>query len=194
MKHRKFAPIAIAIFALHSSAGWAADNELYDDPPPEDAAFIRWIEKGSAPPIFGVSAARAEGDVFHPVSVALTKGAREGRFYTAAFDAEGRVAILEEPARRDRSKVLLTLLNFSGDPVRLVLSEQDVAVIDNTAVNAAEGRLVNAVSTSLSVVSQSGVVLGSFEVQLRRGQNITFVARPGRAEVIENRFGSNIER
>jgi hypothetical protein len=86
----------------------------------------------------------------------------------------------------------LTLLNLSDDQARLVLSDQNIDVIGTTDINTAGGRTVNPVAATLSVVTSSGAVLGSFDVQLRRGQNITFVARPDGAELIENRFGPNI--
>lgn len=185
--------IAAATALLTAHMACAADNELYDEPPPDDAAFLRWIEAGQAPDVLGVSALGTEGDLFHPVSAANTAGAAAGVFYTAARDASGDVVVIEEPSRNDRSKVLLTLLNLAGEPVRLVLVEQDVEVVGATDVNAAGGRSVNPVSVSLSVMTASGDALGTFDVQLRRGQNVTFVARPDGAELIENRFGPNLE-
>lgn len=183
----------VAALTVLPSFVWAADNELYDDPPPDDAAFVRWIEDAAAPRILGVSMPGEHGKAFHPVSAALTNDAKAGSYYTAAIDALGEIAIIEEPARQDRSKVLLTLLNISEGAVRLLLTGQNAEVIGSTAVNDASARPVNPVATTLSVVTSSGAVLGVFDVQLRRGQNITFVARPEGAELIENRFGPNIE-
>jgi hypothetical protein len=131
-------------------------------------------------------------DVYYPVSAALTDGGFAGSFYTAAVDATGNFHVIREPDREDRSKVFLTLLNLSDDQARLVLSDQNIDVIGTTDINTAGGRTVNPVAATLSVVTSSGAVLGSFDVQLRRGQNITFVARPDGAELIENRFGPNI--
>ncbi len=193
MHRSKFVPLFIFAASVLSGAAWAAEKELYDDPPPEDAAFVRWIEEGTAPTILGVSMPGDFGGVYHPVSAARTTGAQSGAFYTAATDATGQLAIIREPDRHDRSKVLLTLLNVSNSPVRLVLVGHNADVIGNTAVNDAGGRAVNPVAATLAVVSDTGAELGVFEVQLRRGQNLTFVARPDRADLIENRFGPNIE-
>ena len=183
--------LTFAVSVLPSTVT-AADNELYDDPPPEDAVFVRWIEEETAPSVLGIQMPKNPGDVFFPISAALTDGGRAGSFYTAAVDATGDVLVIREPDRGDRSKVLLTLLNLSDDPARLVLSDQNIDVIGTTDINSAGGRTVNPVTATLSVVTVSGAVLGSFDVQLRRGQNITFVARPDEADLIENRFGPNI--
>lgn len=142
--------------------------------------------------MLGIAALGAQGAVFHPVSVAATDGAEQGVYYTAATDAAGQVVVIEEPTRTDRSKVLLTLINLTDGPVRLMLDAQDATVIDPTPVNAAAGRAVNPVSARLSVIAQDAALLGTFDVQLRRGQNVTFVARPEGATLIENRFGPNL--
>ncbi|MBO9475746.1 alginate O-acetyltransferase AlgF [Shimia sp. R10_1] len=179
-----------AIFA--ASAALAADNELYDAPPPDDAAFIRWIEPDHAPEVLGVRSLGAAGDVFHPVSAAKTDGAQAGVYYTVARDALGQVVVIEEPKRVDRSKVLLTLVNLSESPVRLIVPDQHVEVVGSTPPNTAGGRAVNPVTASVAVWSERSGVLGRFELQLRRGQNVTLVARPESAELIENQFGANL--
>jgi len=193
MHRSKFAVSVIFAVSMSPDTVWAGDNELYDDPPPEDAVFVRWIEEETAPRILGIQMPKNPGDVFFPISAALTDGGRAGSFYTAAVDATGNVHVIREPDRGDRSQVLLTLLNLSGERARLVLSDQNIDVIGTTDINSAGGRTVNPVAATLLVVTSSGAVLGSFDVQLRRGQNITFVARPDGADLIENRFGPNIE-
>lgn len=193
MHRSKIAPFFVFVVSMLPSIGLAADNELYDDPPPADAVFVRWIGEATAPAILGIQMPEEAGDLYYPVSAALTDGGHSGSFYTAAIDATGDVQVIREPDREDRSKVLLTLLNLSGDGARLVLTDQNVEVIGTTNVNSAGGRTVNPVAVTLSVVTSSGAVLGDFDVQLRRGQNVTFVARPDGAVVLENRFGPNIE-
>ena len=178
---------------LTANAAQAADNELYADAPPDDAAFLRWIGPGQAPEVLGVANLGAQGDVFHPVSVSLTNGAEAGAYYTAARAEEGAIVVIKEPARADRSKVLLTLLNLTETPVRLVLAEQNVSVIDTTSANDAGARAVNPVAATLTIVTADNNTLGSFDLKLRRGQNVTFVARPDGAALIENRFGPNLD-
>lgn len=193
MHRSSFVPLFVLAVSTLPGPLWPADNELYDDPPPDDAVFVRWIEEAPAPELFGISLPIETSGVFHPVSAALATGTQEGSFYTAAVDATGHLAVIREPDREDRSKVLLTLLNLSDEPARLFLSDQNIDVIGTTDINNAGGRTVNPVAVTLSVVTSSGAVLGDFDVQLRRGQNVTFVARPDGAVVIENRFGPNIE-
>ncbi|MGR3634752.1 MAG: alginate O-acetyltransferase AlgF [Shimia sp.] len=192
MHRSNLAQLFVVAVSTLPSPVWAADNELYDDPPPEDAAFVRWIEAETPPEILGILMPEEPGDVYYPVSAALTDGGRAGSFYTAAVDATGNVHVIREPDREDRSKVLLTLLNLSDQHTRLVLSDQNIDVVGDTDTNSAGGRTVNPVAATLSVVTSTGAVLGRFDVQLRRGQNVTFVARPDGADLIENRFGPNI--
>lgn len=104
----------------------------------------------------------------------------------------GDLVVIEEPDRLDPTKVHLTLLNLTGAPVRLVLIEQSVNVISSVSPNEAGARAVNPVAVTLTVITDEDDVLGEFDVRLRRGQNITFIARPSGARLIENRFGSNI--
>ena len=184
--------IALGTFFAGAGALHAADNTLYDAPPPEDAAFLRWIEPGLAPEIYGIAALGAEGDVFHPVSAAATEGAQAGVYYTAARDAEGTLVVIEEPARPDRTKVQLTLVNLAEAPVRLEVAGQDMVVVGETATGTAAARAVNPVAVALTVVTADGAALGQFEVSLRRGQNLTFVARAEGAELIANRFGPTL--
>ncbi|WP_424969280.1 alginate O-acetyltransferase AlgF [Dinoroseobacter sp. S76] len=184
--------IALGICLAGAGALQAADNTLYDAPPPEDAAFLRWIEPGLAPEIYGIAALGAEGDVFHPVSAAATEGAQAGVYYTAARDAEGTLVVIEEPARPDRTKVQLTLVNLAEAPVRLEVAGQDMVVVGETATGTAAARAVNPVAVALTVVTADGAALGQFEVRLRRGQNLTFVARAEGAELIANRFGPTL--
>ncbi len=193
-------PVSISKFSvafaslIAASNAWAADNELYDAPPPEDAAFIRWIGDAQSSSAFGVPAQDVVDATFHPVSAEQTDGARAGAFYTVAIDAAGQPITIEEPDREDRSKVYLILLNLASAPASLIVSGTDMTVVDFSDAGTADARPVNPVSADLEVVSADGTSLGVFSVALRRGQNLTFVARDVGAELIENQFGPNIER
>ena len=181
--------------ALLSAAGMALanDDQLYKAPPPDDAAFIRLLDVAAPQTVFGVGIDNKEGFAYRAVSAAKADGAVAGQFYAAVTGQDGELIIIEEPARDDTSKVHLFLVNLSGAPVRVELDGRDVQVIGDTAVNASGVRAVNPVAATLNVVAEDGTVLGSFDVALRRGQNLTFVARDGAAEVIENSFGTNIK-
>ena len=187
------ASVAAIALMLTGQSAWSADNELYAAPPPEDAAFLRWIGEEDAPDVMGIASLGQSGAVFHPVSAALTDGAEAGAYYTAARNAAGEIVIIEEPQRGNRSKILVTLLNLTDAPVRLVMEEQDIEVIGATAADAAGGREVNPVPASVAVVSDAGA-LGRFDLKLRRGQNVTFVAHADGATLIENSFGENLDR
>lgn len=183
---------AFALILTGSGHANAADNTLYDTPPPDDAAFIRWVGLGSQHPVLGIAPATHIADVYRPVSAAATNGAQPGIFYTVAKGPNGQALLIEEPGREDRSKVHLFLVNLGSYPVRLSVTDQDMVVIDDTATGTAGSRAVNPVSVSLSLVAGDGRTLDSFDVSLRRGQNLTFVARDDGARLIENSFGPNI--
>lgn len=197
MKHtarnRSLATKAAILISLASSGAAMADEALYDSPPPADAAFVRWLTPEAKFADFGVAPSTRIEDAFHPVSAGRTTGAEPGLFYTVAQNAEGARIVVQEPERAEPTRVLLTLMNLSASPVRLVLANQNVEIIGATDVDQAAGRAVNPVSATVSVVTASGVTLGTFEVRLRRGQNITFIARPDSAQLIENHFGPNLE-
>lgn len=185
-------PAAIALILFGSGPAPAADNALYDTPPPDDAAFVRWVGLGFQHPVLGIAPATHIADVYRPVSASATNGAQPGTFYTAATGPDGQVILIEEPGREDRSKVHLFLVNLGSAPVHVEVTGQDMVVIDDTATGSAGSRAVNPVSASLAVVTENGETLGSFDVSLRRGQNLTFVALDDGARLIENSFGPNI--
>lgn len=193
MKKRQFPALGlVTLVVIVGASARAADNELYDTPPPDDAAFIRWLEPGPNQAAFGVLPIQHNGHAYHPVSAAQTTGAISGQFYTSATDAHGAQVVIAEPERPDRSKVHLILLNLSASVVRLALADSDVEVISKTSANEASARAVNPVSATLNVEDGNGQILGVFDVNLRRGQNLTFVVRPEGAELLENHFGPNI--
>lgn len=192
MKQFTFKHFLKTALLLAAPMGHAADNELYAAPPPADAAFLRWIEAGPAPKVLGVTSLGQDSDAFHPVSAARTNGAQAGSFYTAAQDASGEVVVIKEPTRTDRSKVYLTLINLADTPVQLSVDEKPIVVVGRTDVNLAQSRAVNPVAIRLRIETMAGKPLGRFDMRLRRGQNITFIARPDGATLIENRFGANI--
>ncbi len=193
MLKSKFSSVCLIVSLICSPISLAADEELYDAPPPDDAAFVRWIGKEAAPSVLGLVSIDSEGSVYRPVSAAVSEDLKEGAFYSAAMDASGQLVVLQEPSRSDRTKVHLLLVNLSDQAVRVILVGKNLVVIEETGVNSTGIRAVNPVKVELRVETVSGSPLGTFEVVLRRGQNLTFVARNGQAELIENRFGTNYE-
>lgn len=172
-----------AAFSLAQVA--KADNlALYGTAIPEDAVFIRWLDAPAAAQAFGAQfdAGLADSTAFVPVSGALLQGVTPGAFYSVT--AEG---IVQEPARDNPAKVYLILLNADSAPARLVVAGQNAEVIGETGTGTAQSRGVNPVAAQLAVMSGQ-TVLGSFDLTLRRGQDVTFYVRNGAVFVIETSF------
>lgn len=188
-----FATAALTVAA--ATPVFAQDAALYDAPPPEDAAFIRWLDQSADTTQFGASFAedvRAE-PAFHPISTAGLNGADVGAHYSAVTGADGTTLLIPEAARDDRSKVHLTLVNASSAPVRLVLMGQDVEVVGALESGTSAMRKVNPIAVTLGVQSLSDdSILAEFELTLRRGQDISFIAAPSGAFMVEDSFGPTI--
>ena len=189
LKSRNLAACLIALL-LVAPASAVADNEgLYGLAVPDDAVFLRWLVPGSSPVAFGAAFAPgvASGTDYAPVSAAALEGATPGGFYTILPHG-----VIPEPARPDPGKVYLILLHAEADPAaapaRLVVAGQGPEIVGATAPGTAQARGVNPVEATVAVMA-GDAVLGTFELALRRGQNLTFVVEGGRARLIENGFG-----
>ena len=162
----------------------ASDDALYADVIPSDAVFIRWLEPPLKASAFGAqfdTTLAASGD-FLPVSAALLKNVTAGSYFSVT---EGQ--IIQEPARADKSKVHLVLLNTSQESAELLITENSAAVIGATEPNAAQSRAVNPIAVNLSVAT-SGGDFTEFDLSLRRGQNLTFLVTDAGVRLIENGF------
>ncbi|KMW56568.1 Alginate o-acetyltransferase AlgF [Candidatus Rhodobacter oscarellae] len=172
----------------------AQDGTLYKEPPPPDAAFLRWVDPSPAPIVLGLAGIDSEGAAYRAISASEIVGLSEGHFYTAGRAADGEVVIIEEPARLDRSKVYVTVVNLSQSARQLELARDGRRVIGATQTNSAKTRAVNPVTVALNVVGGAGSNAGTFQITLGRGQNVTFVARPDGVVMLQDRFGSNLEK
>jgi hypothetical protein len=82
------------------------------------------------------------------------------------------------------------LINTTQQPLELRLADNSATVIEAVPSGESGQRGVNPVSVSLGVFAQGADnPLGAFDVQLQRGQNLSFVATEQGIELIENSFG-----
>ncbi|WP_195821357.1 hypothetical protein [Roseobacter sp. MH60115] len=161
-----------------------AEDALYGARLPEDAVFIRWLAPTVSAKAFGADfdAEVSNTREYVPVSNAVLDGAEAGRFYSLIGDQ-----IIPEPPRDDATKVHLVLLNADSTPARLIVSANETEVIGATTAGQARSRGVNPVQAELSVVTDAGP-LATFDLSLRRGQNLTFVVVGDTVTLIENKF------
>lgn len=183
------------IFALISfSLPARADTGLYPEAAPADASFLRFVgfERGEPIHFAGKSfvTPKAEGAAYVPVSAALLQGIQPGAFLTVVKDSSGQLRTIPEAAARDPGKVHLFLINTTPQDLTLRVAGSETAVIQGVSAMQSGTRAVNPVSIGLSVVAE-GVSdpLQTFQVDLQRGQNLSFLATPSGVQLIEHRFG-----
>ncbi len=185
---------AIAILGLSASAALATDTSLYAEAPPEDASFIRFVgfgaDKGAefAGKRFALNA--DEQLAYTPVSSAALQGVEPGSYVTVVRSKDGAHHTIPEGPRAAGSKVSLYLINASDRALELKLADGSVTVIGSIEPMSSGLRAVNPVAISFGVF-QHGVdaPLATFDVSLRRGQNLTFLADQSGVRLVENRFG-----
>lgn len=193
-------PIAAlaTLICLAAPTGLQAQDALYDTAPPADAVFIRWLGDAAmsetARTVFNHAfAPEAAGPDYVAISAADLTGAAAGTHYAVFADASGAAQIVAEPARADRAKVHLFLASCDAVPMKLVVAGAGVEVAAVTKAQTVAMRAVNPVAASLAVEGADGAVLGQFDLTLSRGQDVTFFACKGTAEVIANTYGAVVK-
>lgn len=186
----KHAALLISFNVVAAGAGLAGEEALYDTLPPKDAVFIRFLgEPDTKLTVFGsrIPYDPEYGTSYIALSQAELAEPPEGLFHSVLPDGK---TVISEPDRSDRSKVHLFIVNASDGPVRLTVSDGGPEVIAPVQSAAAASRSVNPVSAQLSMERVSDEqVLSDFDLRLRRGQNLTFLATADGGSLIENSFG-----
>lgn len=191
--------IILGVIFLGSLVGSLAEaSGLYPEPPPADAAFVRFLGFDSdsihlfAGKSFDLNDTQPEA--YLPVSASQLDGVQAGAFVSVVRRNDGSFTAITEQQRNDPAKVFLILLNASDQTLDLKLADGSVTVLKNVVVGSAALRPVNPIKIDLGVFSGSLLQpLATFDVALRRGQNITFFASDTTVRLIENRFGRNVD-
>jgi hypothetical protein len=194
------AVLALAV-SMAAPATAAGDDALYDQIPPEDAVFIRSFAADAPAQVLGplpaaVVAQIAEGaEVYSSLSAGEFAFPEPGRYYAIVADGAGTLHLVPEPERADRSKVRVILVNASGQEVRVTAPDHGMEVVAATPPLGAASRAVNPIDVVLAVENPaSGAVLGTMDLSLRRGQNVTILVHADRVEVVEEAFGPVIAK
>lgn len=185
---------AIAILGLSATTGMATDTSLYAEAPPADASFVRFVGFGADKNAeFAGKTFRLNSDeklTYTPVSSAALKGVEPGSYVTVV-KANGAHHMIDEGPRAEASKVSLYLVNATDQALELKLADGSVTVIGGVEPMSSGLRTVNPVAISFGVFQHGDdAPLATFDVSLRRGQNMTFLADQSGVRLVENRFGS----
>ncbi len=186
---------AITCAAVTATQVQADETALYDEAAPSDAVFVRLLAEYDAPGMqvpFGsmtLPLGDAARDTYVAISAAQLSDVIPGSYYSVTSGPSGP-QMIAEPQRETAAKVHLILLNTGSSAVRLIVPGPDAEVVGPQSMGEAASRAVNPVSTMLAVERLSDkTILGSFDVTLARGQNLTFVAGDDTARLVENGFG-----
>lgn len=186
------AALACAIVPTLAASDEAA---LYDTAAPADAVFVRVLAEYTGPAAqvpFGENTLpfqTVDQDTYVAISAAQLSGVTPGAYYSLASN-NGAPMMIKEPARETAAKVHLILVNTSDSPVRLVVAGRNMEVVSALAPGQADSRAVNPVSATLAVERvDTQAILGTFDVALARGSNVTFVASNETARLVEHSFG-----
>ena len=185
---------AIAILGLSATTGLATDTSLYAEAPPADASFVRFAGFGAeASAEFAGKTFTLNSDeelAYTPVSTAALKGVEPGSYVTVVKSKNGGFHAIPESPRAEASKVSLYLVNATNQALELRLADGSVTVIGDVDPMSSGIRAVNPVAISFGVFQHGDdAPLATFDVSLRRGQNITFLADQTGVRLVENRFG-----
>lgn len=194
--HRHIAALftitATALVALQDHAH-ADEDALYGAAIPADAIFIRPLSSLPDTSLFGrdFSAGELEPLVYTAISAASLNGVVPGSYYSVTRDVGGVPEVIREPDRDDLSRVHLILLNAADTDASLLIDHSGDTVIDRVESRAASARAVNPVSVALRVETGDGSK--TFDLSLRRGQNVSFVVTDTDITLLPSTFGPVIE-
>ncbi len=187
---RLLKPIVISVVCLGAGSLSAEDEDaLYGEALPADAVFIRHIGDADFPiQKLGhtFTANDFEATAYTAVAAGLLDDAEAGSFYTLLSDGN-QTQLIKEPSRDDRSKVHLFLLNAGETEAHLIVADGGQEVIPNVPTGEIATRAVNPLAITLAVAT--GANTRDFDVVLRRGVNVTFMAEGGQVRLIEHEFG-----
>ena len=190
---RVFPLLAFATSMNLAPTVWADDASLYAEPAPADAAFVRFIgfEPGASVEFEGVrfTVPDEKETSYVAVSSARMQATQSGAFVSVLPGQTDGLDRIDEPAREGRSRVHLIVVNASSAPVHLRTADGAMAVVEDVAPGASASRAVNPVSVSLGLFGAEAQALDTFDVALRRGQNLSFVVDEHGVRLIENSFG-----
>ncbi len=193
MKNRSlFAAVYLPFLSL-CSPSFADDNSLYAEALPADASFVRFIgfENQNSANFAGFTFHLASDDAgkYIPVSASRLSNIAAGSYTSILRAPDGDQQTISEAARTRQSKVALLLVNGTDTQLELRLADGSVDVIEDVIPTSSALREVNPVAITLGVfASDQQFPLATFEVALRRGQNLSFVADTQGIRLIENQF------
>ena len=181
--------VAITCFP---AAAMAEEGGLYDTPPPDDAAYVRFLGFDEVTEIvaFGLvfdqdRLASGQYNILHADTVA---GVDAGDIITVVPDIQGAPVFIPEP-ERTRRKILLRLVNLGyAEEVALKTADGAVEIIGPTGPARLGFREVNPIQVGVNVFVVETALAAPIELTLRPGEHMTIVVGPdGGVSLLEDR-------
>jgi alginate O-acetyltransferase complex protein AlgF len=190
--HSLFTAVCLPFLSL-CSPSFADDNSLYAEALPADASFVRFIgfdgQDSAEFAGFTFELAADEAGKYIPVSASQLSNIAPGTYTSILRAPNGAQQTINETTRTRQSKVALLLVNGTDTELELRLADGSVDVISDVSPTTSALREVNPVAITLGVFAAGQQVpQATFEVALRRGQNLSFVADAHGIRLIENQF------
>lgn len=169
-------PLGLLVLALSAPLSGPASAEevlLYDDPPPADAAFVRFLgQTGDSIDWKGLTFTPPEGSalsdyfVVHAPAIGHTAG-------DILSVLPGSVTLIE-PAKNP-AKVTIGLVNLGEGDISLKTADGKVAIIEGVKPSEAGWREVNPVSVAVQVYEGDTPLGAPLDLALRRNEHRTLV-------------------
>ena len=171
--------LAASMSGLIAQIAWADEEALYEEPLPDDAAFLRFAgfgeQEGTSLLGLDFGADRVASQNYSVVRASEVDGIEAGQYLTVLQSSSGYVAV-EEPTRDER-KVILGLINLTGhDGLSLQTSDQAATIVADIASSSAGFRAVNPIVVSVQVFQGDTAMGEVFDLTLRRDEHPTFIA------------------
>jgi hypothetical protein len=193
MKHFSLFTALCAAALSTCTPALASDTSLYAEALPADASFVRFVgfdgQDSADFAGFTFDLIREDADKYIPVSASYLSNIGSGSFISILRAHNGSIRAIHETSRTRKSKVALLLVNGTDTPLELRLADGSVAVIEDVEPATSALREVNPVAITLGVFAvDQKTPLATFDVALRRGQNLSFLADENGVRMIENQF------
>ena len=171
--------LGLFAIAFFPAIAMSEEDGLYDAPPPDDAAYIRFIGFNDTSEVsafgFVFDDDRLTSGHYNILHADTVEGLDAGDIFTVVPGLQGAPVFNQEP-ERSRRKILLRLVNLGyADDVALKTADGAVEIIGPTGSDSLGVREVNPVRIELNVFVADDAIAAPIVLTLRPGEHLTIV-------------------